>query len=229
MATFECDDTWPDALVGTSRSLRCPLCQRDLVVVDVCGACGSLEGVGREEVPTQKRLFGYDWASGLVAPWRSRDGEAYATSETTASAALEAAGLGEDDGAGRTLVVDLGCGDATILRVAATRYGAYGVGYEIDPTALDEAKRAISRDRVDALVELRCEDLTRVDLCAEVARIGATRVVVTAFLLPATLAALRPALREAAARCGATIVTMKWDLGPEWAGARDARGFTVYR
>ena len=48
-----------------------------------------------------------------------------------------------DLGAGEMLF-DLGCGDARVLIDAATRLGAQGVGYEIDPLVCARARAAIA-------------------------------------------------------------------------------------
>ena len=97
---------------------QCPICKTSLVD-QCCETCGSLEGVDQDSFAAS-RVFGYDWAAGSVAPWRDAQGRAYATPAELAEVALVAAGL-ERGG----YVIDLGCGDAAILRAAATRWWSW--------------------------------------------------------------------------------------------------------
>jgi hypothetical protein len=204
----------------------CPLCARRLVAPAECGTCGSLEGFRADsDAPAPSRVFGYDWASGLVAPWHG-DGGVYATPEATARAALELAGV---RCGGDAVVIDLGCGDAAILRCAAKVFGTRGIGFELDEAVVAEARAAVDRDGVGASVRIALADLAAVDLGAEIAAAGAALAVVTCFLLPGTLEKLRPALQRVAADYGAVVVSFKWPIRG-WAGAREARpGFSVYR
>ena len=202
---------------------QCPICKTALVD-QCCETCGSLEGVD-EDCFAASRVFGYDWAGGSVAPWRDASGHAYATPAELAEVALTAAGLRRGG-----YVIDLGCGDAAILRTAATRYGCHGLGLDIDDGALADAARAIETDGVSELVSVRRADLREFDLAGEV-EAHAGPVVVTCYLLPATLRELRPKLEDAVAR-GATIILFRWDCGLAWRGPpghRDDRGYTVYR
>ena len=114
---------------------QCPICKTSLAD-QCCETCGSLEGVDGDSFAAS-RVFGYDWAAGSVAPWRDAQGRAYATPSELAEVALVAAGL-ERGG----YAIDLGCGDAAILRAAATRYGCCGLGLDIDDGALADAARA---------------------------------------------------------------------------------------
>ena len=202
---------------------QCPICKTSLVD-QCCETCGSLEGVDQDSFAAS-RVFGYDWAAGSVAPWRDAQGRAYATPAELAEVALVAAGL-ERGG----YVIDLGCGDAAILRAAATRYGCCGLGLDIDDGALADAARAIEADGVGELVSVRRGDLNEFDLACEIDHADAP-VVVTCYLLPATLRELRPQLEDAVHR-GAAVILFRWDCGPAWQGPpgrRDDRGFTVYK
>ena len=205
--------------------MSCPICTAP-VENDSCETCGSLEGVDATGFEAS-RVFGYDWAAGSVAPWRDAQGRAYATPAELAVDALAAAGLSEPCGG---YVIDLGCGDAAILRAAATRYGCRGLGLDIDDGALADAARAIEADGVDELVSVRRGDLNEFDMAGEIDQANAP-VVVTCYLLPATLRELRPKLEDACRR-GAAVVLFRWDCGLAWRGPegrRDDRGFTVYK
>ena len=202
---------------------QCPICKTRLAD-QCCETCGSLEGVDEDSFAAS-RVFGYDWAAGSVAPWRDASGRAYATPAELAESALAASGL-ERGG----YIIDLGCGDAAILRAAATRYGCRGLGLDIDDGALADAARAIEVDGVGDLVSVRRCDLNDFDLASEIDQANAP-VVVTCYLLPATLRELRPKLEDACRR-GAAVVLFRWDCGLAWqgpVGRHDDRGFTVYR
>ena len=202
---------------------QCPICKTRLAD-QCCETCGSLEGVDGDAFAAS-RVFGYDWATGSVAPWRDAQGRAYATPAELAEVALAAAGL-ERGG----YCIDLGCGDAAILRTAATRYGCRGLGLDIDDGALADAARAIEADGVGELVSVRRGDLNEFDLAGEIDQANAP-VVVTCYLLPATLRELRPQLEDAVHR-GAAVILFRWDCGLAWqgpVGRHDDRGFTVYK
>ena len=203
--------------------MSCPICTAP-VENESCETCGSLEGVDANGFAAS-RVFGYDWAAGSVAPWRDASGQAYATPAELAEVALAAAGI-ERGG----YIIDLGCGDAAILRAAATRYGCRGLGLDIDDGALADAARAIEADGVADLVSVRRGDLNGFDLAGEV-EAHAGPVVVTCYLLPATLRELRPQLEDAVHR-RAAVILFRWDCGLAWqgpVGRHDDRGFTVYK
>jgi 16S rRNA G966 N2-methylase RsmD len=118
------------------------------------------------------------------------------------------------------VVYDLGSGDGRIPITAAQRYGAHGVGVEIDrqlvAIANDNAKKAGVADRVVFLNQ----DLFTTDFSAA--------TVVTLFLMPKVNAALMPKLK--AMRPGTRIVSHMWDMGAEWPpdAAEDVSGLMIY-
>jgi len=61
-------------------------------------------------------------------------------------------------------VYDLGCGDGRMLVLAAQKYGAHGVGYEIDPERVQAARENAERNKVAKLVEIIQGDIFTVDL-----------------------------------------------------------------
>jgi SAM-dependent methyltransferase len=105
----------------------------------------------------------------------------------------------------RDFVIDLGSGDGRIVNVAAKKYGARGLGVDIDPRlvqlSLDNAKAAGVAERV----EFRVQDLFETDLDRA--------TVVTLYLLPDFNLKLRPKLLEL--RPGTRIVSHDWDMG-DW-------------
>ena len=62
------------------------------------------------------------------------------------------------------VVYDLGCGDARSLVTAAERYGARGVGIDIDPRLVTEARDNARRHGVENLVKIVQADIFTVDL-----------------------------------------------------------------
>jgi SAM-dependent methyltransferase len=76
------------------------------------------------------------------------------------------------------VVYDLGCGDGRIVIAAAKSYGARGVGIDINPVRIGEAKENAKKAGVEKLVRFEENDLFD-------AKIGEATVV-TLFLLPNT-------------------------------------------
>ena len=57
------------------------------------------------------------------------------TTEEAVKAMLKMAGVKQSD-----IVYDLGCGDGRIVITAAKEYGAHGIGIDINPERIQEAK-----------------------------------------------------------------------------------------
>ena len=76
------------------------------------------------------------------------------------------------------VVYDLGCGDGRIPIAAAKKYGARGVGVDIDPKLIDEARANAKAAGVEALVEFRLEDAMTTDVSAGDRRHALSAVVV---------------------------------------------------
>jgi len=62
------------------------------------------------------------------------------------------------------LVVDLGCGDARMLVLAAQKYGTRGIGYEIDPVMVRESRKNAEKNNVADLVQIIQADIFTVDI-----------------------------------------------------------------
>ena len=62
------------------------------------------------------------------------------------------------------VVYDLGCGDARSLVTAAVRYGASGIGFDIDPRLVAEARENVRRHGVENLVHIEQADIFTLDL-----------------------------------------------------------------
>lgn len=62
------------------------------------------------------------------------------------------------------LVVDLGCGDARMLVLAAQKYGTHGIGYEIDPEMVRASRWNAEKNNVADLVKIIQADIFTVDI-----------------------------------------------------------------
>jgi cyclopropane fatty-acyl-phospholipid synthase-like methyltransferase len=156
-------------------------------------------------------------AAGQIArPKQQPDVKYVPTPQSAVDAMLELAHVTASD-----VVYDLGSGDGRIPITAAQKYGARGVGIEIDRFVLrdayDNAKKAGVGDRVTFVNQ----DLFEADIS------GAT--VVTLFLLPRLNQQLIPKLRREL-RPGARVVSHQFDMGDQWPPERvqDINGLTIY-
>jgi precorrin-6B methylase 2 len=129
---------------------------------------------------------------------------------------LSLAGVTKDD-----YVVDLGCGDGRIPIAAAKKYGARGLGVDIDPVRIQEANANLKIAGVQNLVEFRLENLLQTDV--------SKATVVTTFLLSASNLRLRPILTKQL-KPGARVVANTFSMG-DWTPSKtdtfvDATGRT---
>ena len=104
------------------------------------------------------------------------------------------------------VVYDLGCGDGRIVIAAAQRFGARGVGIDIDETLIAKAQAAAQSAGVADRVEFRVQDALTVDV--------SDASVVSLFLLAASNVKLRPILTRQL-RPGARIVSHNFPIG-DW-------------
>ena len=124
-----------------------------------------------------------------------------ATPMDVARRMFELVNLTKDD-----VVYDLGCGDGRLIVVAAAGTGARGVGVDIDPRRIREAKSQAHKAGVEALVEFRVEDAMKTDL--------REATVVALYLLPESNRLLRPKL-ELELQPGARVVCHDYPI-PGW-------------
>jgi SAM-dependent methyltransferase len=101
-------------------------------------------------------------------------------------------------------LVDLGSGDGRIVIEAAKRFGARGLGVDVDPTLVKLARENAKRAGVEALASFEVKDLFETDLR------GVS--VVTMYLLPEVNLKLVPRFIDQL-RPGARIVSHDYDLG----------------
>src|SRR5579864_7095227 len=103
------------------------------------------------------------------------------TPANVVSGMLKLAGVKATD-----LVYDLGCGDGRIVIAAAKEYGAHGVGIDIDPERVQEARENARKAGVEALLKFEVKDLLDADIHHA--------TVVALYLLPDVNLRLRPKL-----------------------------------
>jgi cyclopropane fatty-acyl-phospholipid synthase-like methyltransferase len=144
-------------------------------------------------------------SAGLLAlmaqqPARTPDIHFTPTRHNVADAMLQLAAVGPDD-----VVLDLGSGDGRIPIIAAQKYGARGIGIELDPRLVEVSWQIANEAEVASRVRFIVGDLFTADLT------GAT--VVTAYLSPSIMKELLPKLR--ALRPGTRIVSHQFPM-PGW-------------
>lgn len=114
------------------------------------------------------------------------------------------------------VVYDLGCGDGRIVIAAAKKYGAHGVGIELDPNLIRAAQAGAKVEGVERLVEFRKEDATKADI--------RKATVVALYLLPESNEILRDRL-EQQLRPGSIVVSHNYRI-PGWEN-KEVRTITV--
>jgi cyclopropane fatty-acyl-phospholipid synthase-like methyltransferase len=118
------------------------------------------------------------------------------------------------------VVYDLGSGDGRIVVAAAKKYGARGVGIEIDPELIKEATRNAAKAGVADRVTFRQEDLFKTDL--------SDATVVTLYLSNSINMRLHTILQRQL-KTGARIVSHRFTMG-DWKPEAERRleGTTIY-
>ena len=122
------------------------------------------------------------------------------TRHAIADAMLQLAGVTAQD-----VVYDLGSGDGRIPIIAAQKYGARGMGIEIDPRLVTQSWGNANDGQVANRVRFIVGDLFEADL--------SEATVVTAYLSPSIMKRLSPKLR--ALKPGTRIVSHQFDM-PGW-------------
>jgi cyclopropane fatty-acyl-phospholipid synthase-like methyltransferase len=107
------------------------------------------------------------------------------------------------------LIYDLGSGDGRILIQAAKRYGARGIGVDMDPQLVEEAQRRASQEGVSHLVEFRAGDGLQVDI--------SEATVVTLYMFKWFNNQMRPKLQRL--KPGSRIVAHDYDID-DWQPAK---------
>jgi hypothetical protein len=121
---------------------------------------------------------------------------------------------------GEDYLIDLGSGDGRIPIAAAKRFGAKGMGVDIDGARVQEAKTNAVNARVADKVEFRKEDLFDTDL--------SKATVLTMYLLPRINLQLRPRILNEL-KPGTRVVSHSFDMG-DWKPDQKIKidGRTIY-
>jgi SAM-dependent methyltransferase len=146
-------------------------------------------------------------AAQSAGPKREPDVPYVPTTEAAVQAMLKLADVKKTD-----VVYDLGCGDGRIVITAAKSLGARGVGIDINPVRIGEAKENARKAGVEKLVRFEENDLFEADIHEA--------TVVTLFLLPHINLKLRPKLLQDL-KPGTRIVSNTFDMG-DWKPEKEA-------
>lgn len=118
------------------------------------------------------------------------------------------------------VVYDLGCGDGRVVIAAAQKYGARGVGIDIDPQRIKEAQENARKAGVTQRVKFIHQDLFQADI--------REATVVMLYLLPWVNLRLRPKLWSEL-KPGTRVVSHSHDMG-DWKPEKESQagGDTIY-
>ena len=130
------------------------------------------------------------------------------TPQAVVEGMLELAGVKSTD-----VVYDLGSGDGRIVITAAKKYGARGVGIDIDPALVKKATENAAAAGVSDRVRFRTENVFAADI--------REATVVTLYLLQSLNERLRPKLVRDL-KPGTRVVSHVFNMGPEWPAERTA-------
>lgn len=149
-------------------------------------------------------------------PSRRPDVRFLATPQNVVDAMLDLAQVRASD-----VVYDLGSGDGRIPITAARRFGARGVGIEIDPKLVRESQVNAQRAGVADIVQFVTGDLFEADI--------RDATVVTLFLMPGINIDLIPKF-TAQLRPGTRIVSHHFAMGDRWLPdeTRDVNGLEIF-
>lgn len=147
-------------------------------------------------------------AAFFLAPYAVAQGERPAldvpyvpTPPQVVEAMLEVAKVTKDD-----VVYDLGSGDGRIVITAAKKYGVRGVGYDLDPDRVKEARENAKAAGVEDRVKFEVQNVFTADF--------REATVVTMYLLPTVNLKLKPRLL-AELKPGTRVVSHDFDMG-DW-------------
>ena len=162
-------------------------------------------------IPTLSLLLAAAVAVGVhaqaPAPQKTPDVPFVPTGEKIVTRMLEMAKVTTTDH-----LIDLGSGDGRIVITAAKRYGARGVGVEIDPALVHEARENARAEGVADRATFVQGDIFEANI--------RDATVITMYLLPDVNMRLRPKLLSDL-KPGTRIVSHNYDLG-DWKPAQTA-------
>jgi len=154
----------------------------------------SLGFLGYAQVAAPAQIPGWSDSQDSLAPY-------VPTPQEVVDKMLELAQVTSKD-----VVYDLGCGDGRIVITAANKYGARGVGVDIDPQRVRECEANAKLAGVEKLVTCKLQDARTTDV--------SQATVVTLYLLSSSNLTLRPMLTRQL-KPGARIVSHSFSMG-DW-------------
>jgi SAM-dependent methyltransferase len=134
--------------------------------------------------------------------WYMGDVPYVPTPEAVVEAMLELAGVKSDD-----VVYDLGCGDGRIVITAASKFGARGVGVDLNPARIEEANKNAKDAGVTDRVRFVEADLFKAEI--------SDATVVTLYLLSTVNKKLKPRLLKEL-KPGTRVVSHRFSMGDDW-------------
>jgi SAM-dependent methyltransferase len=154
-------------------------------------------------------------ATRQAPPLREPDVIYVPTPQNVVEAMLKLANVTSSD-----VVYDLGSGDGRIPITAAEKYGARGVGIDINPERIKEANANLAKSKAGDKVRFLNQDLFETDL--------SPASVITLYLLPSLNQKLIPKLKQL--KPGTRIVSHSFDMGTEWPPEKteDVQGRMIY-
>jgi SAM-dependent methyltransferase len=144
----------------------------------------------------------------LEPPEKQPDVPYMPTHEKVVAEMLKVAKVGKDD-----VLYDLGSGDGRIVITAAKEFGARGVGIDIDPDLIREARENAAKAGVADKVKFLQQDLFETDI--------REATVVTLYLWPEINLRLRPKLLSDL-QPGSRVVSHNHDMG-DWKPLKTVR------
>jgi precorrin-6B methylase 2 len=161
-------------------------------------------------------IFGLPASAGQGTRLRPADVKFVPTPQSVVEAMLELAHVTAAD-----VVYDLGSGDGRIPITAAKKYGARGVGIEIDSRLIRESMDNLAKAGVGDRVRFVNQDLFEANI--------SEATVVTLFLLPRLNVQLMPKLKREL-RPGTRVVSHYFHMGEEWPPdqSQDVDGLMIY-
>jgi SAM-dependent methyltransferase len=145
---------------------------------------------------------------------RAPDIHFVATPQYVVNEMLELAGTNQND-----VVYDLGCGDGRFVITAAKKYGARGVGIDIDPERIRESRANAKKAEVEDRVTFLDQDLFDADI--------GPATIVALYLLPELNLSLRSRLFKQL-KPGTRILSHAFDMGDWRPDAVDVLGESTY-
>jgi len=196
-------------------SLRRFVCVVAILLAVIAWAADGPTLLGAASAPVTPADTSGGAAQAATAQKRGPDVIFVPTPTEVVEAMLKAAKVTKND-----VVYDLGCGDGRIVITAAKEYGARGIGIDIDPQRIAEARANAEKAGVTDRVKFLEQDLFETDFH--------DATVVTLYLLPSLNVKLRPKLWKEL-KPGTRIVSHAFDMG-DWKPEQeiDVDGRTVY-